>query len=84
MSDDEDENETFEDPDKIDPFGENPGWSECWVKAHRINYLGRVKKTVLSLFSIWNFFRLSTLQYLDFLTLYSGEWHSVITTLSKF
>ena len=44
MSDDEDENETFEDPDKIDPFGENPGWSECWVKAHRINYLGRVKK----------------------------------------
>ena len=56
MSDDEDENETFEDPDKIDPFGENPGWSECWVKAHRINYLGRVKKTVLSLFSIWNFF----------------------------
>merc|ERR1712198_601219 len=35
MSDDEDENETFEDPDKIDPFGENPVWSECWVKAHR-------------------------------------------------
>ena len=30
------------DPDKIDPWGENPDWDPSWVKAHKINYLGRV------------------------------------------
>ena len=29
--------------DKIDPWGENPDWDPSWVKAHKINYLGRVK-----------------------------------------
>ena len=31
--------------DKIDPWGENPDWDPSWVKAHKINYLGRVKST---------------------------------------
>ena len=28
--------------DKIDPFGDNPGWDPSWVKAFKINYLGKV------------------------------------------
>ena len=28
--------------DKIDPFGENPGWDPMWVKAYKINFLGKV------------------------------------------
>ena len=35
--------------DKIDPFGENPGWDPDWVKAHKINYLGRVINLVVFL-----------------------------------
>ena len=34
--------------DKIDPWGENPDWDPSWVKAHKINYLGRVKCETLS------------------------------------
>ena len=37
------------DKDKIDPFGENPGWDPDWVKAHKINYLGRVINLVVFL-----------------------------------
>ena len=44
-----DENEDESDPDKIDPFGENPNWSDCWVKAHKINYLGRVSGYMIRL-----------------------------------
>ena len=42
--DDEDEEtvKTSRDPDKIDPWGDNPDWDPSWVKAHKINYLGRV------------------------------------------
>merc|ERR1712012_941430 len=41
------------DAEKIDPFGDNPGWSEDWVKAHKINYLGRVVNLVVfGVFSI--------------------------------
>ena len=29
--------------DKIDPFGENPGWDPMWVKAYKINFLGKVR-----------------------------------------
>ena len=32
------------DPDKIDPWGDNPDWDAHWVKAHKINYLGRVSR----------------------------------------
>ena len=28
--------------DAIDPFGENPGWDPSWVKAYKINFLGKV------------------------------------------
>ena len=46
VEDDEEEDEesvkTSRDPDKIDPWGENPEWDPHWVKAHKINYLGRV------------------------------------------
>ena len=38
----EDEEENDKDDDKIDPFGDNPTWDMNWVKAHKINYLGRV------------------------------------------
>ena len=40
------------DAEKIDPFRENPGWSEDWVKAHKINYLGRVVNLVV--FGVFN------------------------------
>ena len=46
----EDDNVT--DAEKIDPFGDNPGWSEDWVKAHKINYLGRVVNLVV--FGVFN------------------------------
>jgi len=38
----EDEEEFAERTDKIDPFGENPGWDPAWVKAYKINFLGKV------------------------------------------
>merc|ERR1711902_395084 len=38
--------------DKIDPFGENPGWDPSWVKAYKINFLG---KTInLGVFGVFN------------------------------
>merc|ERR1712038_2105625 len=38
--------------DKIDPFGENPGWDPMWVKAFKINFLG---KTInLAVFGVFN------------------------------
>ena len=45
VEDDEEDEESVKpsrDPDKIDPWGENPEWDPHWVKAHKINYLGRV------------------------------------------
>ena len=39
--------EDGEPADSIDPFGDNPGWDPDWVKAHKINYLGRVINLVL-------------------------------------
>ena len=30
------------DHDKIDVFGENPGWQSGWVKANKINFMGQV------------------------------------------
>merc|ERR1712152_14791 len=38
--------------DKIDPFGENPGWDPMWVKAYKINFLGKVVNLVV--FGIFN------------------------------
>jgi len=38
--------------DKIDPFGENPGWDPMWVKAYKINFLGKVLNLVV--FGIFN------------------------------
>ena len=32
--------------DKIDPFGENPGWDPMWVKAYKINFLGKVRMKI--------------------------------------
>ena len=40
---DEEENQEVG-SDKIDPFGDNPGWDPAWVKAFKINFLGKVKK----------------------------------------
>ena len=45
---DEDGNPVDDPKDKIDPFGENPGWDPSWVKAYKINYIGKV----CTLFSI--------------------------------
>ena len=45
VADDDEDEETVKasrDPDKIDPWGDNPEWDRHWVKAHKINYLGRV------------------------------------------
>merc|ERR1712061_309611 len=38
----EENDDYIETADKIDPFGENPGWDPSWVKAHKINFLGKV------------------------------------------
>ena len=43
-SNDDDEENQEVGSDKIDPFGENPGWDPAWVKAFKINFLGKVKK----------------------------------------
>ena len=40
--DDNDEEDDVIPSDKIDPFGENPGWDPSWVKAFKINFLGKV------------------------------------------
>ena len=37
-----DENEDFVISDKIDVWGDNPGWDPSYVKAYRVNYLGQV------------------------------------------
>ena len=34
--------EDFNDPNKIDFFGENPDWHPGWVKAYKINVMGQV------------------------------------------
>ena len=47
MDDDEEPGKSVKasrDPDKIDPWGDNPDWDAHWVKAHKINYLGRVSR----------------------------------------
>lgn len=46
---DRDQEGEEESGEKIDPFGENPGWDPDWVKAHKINYLGRVINLVVFL-----------------------------------
>ena len=74
--DDEDEDEDIVPSDKIDPFGENPGWDPSWVKAFKINFLGKVNKY----FDEWQSqdndnFRPSTLQCLESSTLHSGVLH---------
>ena len=48
VADDDEDGESVKasrDPDKIDPWGDNPEWDPHWVKAHKINYLGRVRWT---------------------------------------
>ena len=37
-----DEHEDFVIGDKIDVWGNNPGWDPSYVKAYRINYMGQV------------------------------------------
>ena len=47
VDDDEEDGKSVKasrDPDKIDPWGDNPDWDSHWVKAHKINYLGRVSR----------------------------------------
>jgi len=36
----------------IDPFGENPGWDPDWVKAYKINFMGKVINLVV--FGVFN------------------------------
>ena len=70
--------------DKIDPWGENPDWDPSWVKAHKINYLGRVKcETLSSKYITESIPRLSTWRCLGCSTSSFGESPSAITTQSK-
>ena len=40
---DDDEDDDQVPSAKIDPFGDNPGWDPAWVKAYKINFLGKVR-----------------------------------------
>ena len=73
-TDDDEEGQATVASDKIDPFGENPGWDPMWVKAYKINFLGKVVKTKCKSKISLVYPRSSTWWCLVFSTLFSGVW----------
>ena len=58
---DEGDEESLEVNDKIDPFGENPGWDPSWVKAFKINFLGKVRKRSGNFYFVTKFLQIVNL-----------------------